>query len=81
MGKCTGVCGGMGGSQHLHKDNFYSNGVLGGTVANAVGIAVAEKSLGGGSVTVVFLTVRLGEGLVYEVDEHRLAFGRCPCCS
>lgn len=30
MGKSTGVCGGRGGSQHLHWNNFYSNGVLGG---------------------------------------------------
>ncbi|HNB54519.1 MAG TPA: thiamine pyrophosphate-dependent enzyme, partial [Anaerolineales bacterium] len=32
MGKATGVCGGRGGSQHLHWQNFYSNGILGGTV-------------------------------------------------
>jgi TPP-dependent pyruvate/acetoin dehydrogenase alpha subunit len=28
MGRSTGVCGGIGGSQHLHRDNFYTNGVL-----------------------------------------------------
>lgn len=43
MGKETGVCRGVGGSQHLHKDNFYTNGILGGTVACAVGSALAEK--------------------------------------
>ena len=29
MGKKDGVCGGRGGSQHLHFKNFYSNGVQG----------------------------------------------------
>ena len=32
MGKAPGVCGGKGGSQHLCKGNFYSNGVLGSIV-------------------------------------------------
>jgi TPP-dependent pyruvate/acetoin dehydrogenase alpha subunit len=30
MGKKSGVCGGIGGSQHLCKGNFYSNGIQGG---------------------------------------------------
>ena len=34
MGKAPGVCGGKGGSQHLCKGNFYSNGVLG-SIASA----------------------------------------------
>ena len=32
MGRATGVCGGRGGSQHLHWGNFYSNGVQGGII-------------------------------------------------
>lgn len=43
MGRATGLCGGRGGSQHLHWRNFYSNGILGGTVAIATGMALAEK--------------------------------------
>ena len=43
MGKPSGVCGGRGGSQHLHWKNFYSNGVLGGTSPIASGIALADK--------------------------------------
>ncbi len=67
MGKATGVCGGLGGSQHLHWKDFYSNGVLGSTAPVAVGAALAEKAKGSGAVTVIFLgDGALGEGVVYE---------------
>lgn len=67
LGKAAGVCGGIGGSQHLHLDNFYSNGILGGTVPCAVGCALAEKAKGNDSiVTVFFGDGALGEGIVYE---------------
>ena len=67
MGKNTGVCGGKGGSQHICKGNFYSNGVQGGIVPNAVGMAYAEKKLGRKSITAVFLgDGTLGQGVVYE---------------
>lgn len=67
MGKASGVCGGRGGSQHLHWRNFYSNGVQGGIVPIAVGAALAEKRKGTRAATVVFLgDGTLGEGVVYE---------------
>lgn len=67
MGKRTGVCAGRGGSQHLHWKNFYSNGVQGGIVPVATGMALAEKFKGSTAVTVVFLgDGTLGEGVVYE---------------
>ena len=67
MGKATGVCGGRGGSQHLHWRNFYSNGVQGGIVPIAAGMALAEKRKGSGAVTVVFIgDGTLGEGVAYE---------------
>ena len=67
MGKVSGVCGGRGGSQHLYWHNFYSNGVLGGTLPVAVGMALAEKRKKSGAVVVVFLgDGTLGEGVVYE---------------
>jgi len=67
MGRSTGVCGGRGGSQHLHWRNFYSNGVLGGTVPLATGMALAEKMRSSRAVTVTFLgDGTLGEGVVYE---------------
>ena len=44
MGKATGVCGGRGGSQHLKWKNFYTNGIQGGIVPIATGMAFAEKN-------------------------------------
>ena len=67
LGRPDGVCGGRGGSQHLHLRNFYSNGVQGGTVGNAVGVALAEKKRRSGAVTCAWLgDGTFGEGLVYE---------------
>lgn len=67
MGRSTGVCGGRGGSQHLHWRNFYSNGILGSTMPLAAGIALAEKMQARSTVTVVFAgDGALGEGSVYE---------------
>ncbi len=67
MGRSTGVCGGRGGSQHLHWRNFYSNGVQGGIAPVATGMALAEKRKGSGAVTVAFLgDGTLGEGVIYE---------------
>ena len=67
FGRPDGVCGGRGGSQHLHLRNFYSNGVLGGTVGNAVGVALAEKTRASGAVTCAWLgDGTFGEGIVYE---------------
>ncbi len=67
LGKATGTCGGKGGSQHLHRGNFYSNGVLGSIVPVATGIALAEKRKGTGAISTVFLgDGTLGEGVTYE---------------
>lgn len=67
MGKKTGVCGGRGGSQHLHWRNFYSNGVQGGIVPVATGMALAEKLNTSDALVVAFLgDGTLGEGVVYE---------------
>jgi 2-oxoisovalerate dehydrogenase E1 component len=67
MGRSTGVCGGRGGSQHLHWRNFYSNGVQGGILPIATGIALAEKQLNTGSIAFCFLgDGTLGQGVVYE---------------
>ena len=67
MGKATGVCGGRGGSQHLQWRNFYSNGVQGGIMPVATGMALAEKRQGNEAVVVAFLgDGTLGEGVVYE---------------
>jgi 2-oxoisovalerate dehydrogenase E1 component len=67
MGKRTGVCGGLGGSQHLFKNGFFSNGIQGGIAPVAAGLALAHKLRGNGDVSVVYLgDGTLGEGVVYE---------------
>jgi len=67
MGKRSGACGGIGSSQHLFNDNFYSNGIQGGIVPVAAGVALAEKQKDSGRVVVVFIgDGTLGEGVVYE---------------
>lgn len=67
MGRSTGVSGGMGGSQHLCKDGFFSNGIQGGIVPVAAGLAFAHKLKRSGNVSVVFIgDGTLGEGVVYE---------------
>lgn len=67
MGKREGVCGGYGGSQHLHKKNFFSNGILGGMPPIAVGMGFAEKIKSTGAISVVFMgDGSLAEGNIYE---------------
>jgi TPP-dependent pyruvate/acetoin dehydrogenase alpha subunit len=67
MGKESGVCGGRGGSQHLHWRNFYANGVLGGTIPMAVGMALAARESHDGGIVFAFMgDGTLGEGVVYE---------------
>jgi pyruvate dehydrogenase E1 component alpha subunit/2-oxoisovalerate dehydrogenase E1 component len=67
LGRAEGVCGGIGGSQHLYKDNFYSNGVQGGMIPVALGAALAEKRKASAAVAVAFLgDGTMGQGIVYE---------------
>jgi TPP-dependent pyruvate/acetoin dehydrogenase alpha subunit len=67
LGRSTGVCGGRGGSQHLQWQNFYANGILGGTIPLAVGMAFAAKAQTTGTVVFAFMgDGTLGEGVVYE---------------
>ncbi len=67
MGRSTGICGGRGGSQHIQWKDFYANGILGGTVPLAVGMALGERESGTGRIVFSFLgDGTLGEGVVYE---------------
>jgi 2-oxoisovalerate dehydrogenase E1 component len=67
MGKRTGVCGGLGGSQHLCAPGFFSNGVQGGIVPVAAGLALGKKlAQQGGLVAVCIGDGTLGEGVIYE---------------
>jgi TPP-dependent pyruvate/acetoin dehydrogenase alpha subunit len=67
MGKSTGLVGGRGGSQHIQWRNFYSNGIQGGIVPVATGMALSEKAHKTGKITLVFIgDGTLGEGVLYE---------------
>ena len=67
MGKQGGPSEGIGGSQHLFGRNFYSNGILGGTSALGVGVAMAEKLNRSRAIVALFLgDGAMGEGIVYE---------------
>lgn len=67
MSKEHGMCAGKGGSQHIHEGNFYTNGIQGGIVPNALGMAWAEKIKGTDNIGIVFLgDGTLGQGVVYE---------------
>jgi TPP-dependent pyruvate/acetoin dehydrogenase alpha subunit len=67
MGLPEGVCGGIGGSQHLAAPGFKSNGVQGGIVPAAAGIAMSHQLDESDAISVVFIgDGTLGEGILYE---------------
>lgn len=69
FGKKTGVCGGIGGSQHMadYSIGFMGcNGITGGGIPVASGMALAEKLQKTGRVTVCFF----GDGAVNQGTFH-----------
>jgi 2-oxoisovalerate dehydrogenase E1 component len=67
LGKASGTCGGIGSSQHLCHNNFFSNGIQGGIVPVAAGYALGNKLKQTGGIGVVFIgDGTLGEGTLYE---------------
>jgi TPP-dependent pyruvate/acetoin dehydrogenase alpha subunit len=67
MGKAEGVVSGLGGSQHVATGGFKSNGILGGTLPAAAGIALAMKLDASDAISVAFMgDGTFGEGVVYE---------------
>jgi TPP-dependent pyruvate/acetoin dehydrogenase alpha subunit len=67
MGKSTGVVEGRGGSQHIQWRNFYTNGIQGGIVPVATGMALAEMTHQTGKISLAFIgDGTLGEGVLYE---------------
>lgn len=67
LGKASGTCGGIGSSQHLCHNNFFSNGIQGGIVPVAAGYALGNKLKGADAVGVVYIgDGTLGEGVLYE---------------
>lgn len=68
VGKSNGVSRGIGGSQHIHSENFISHGILGGLVPFAVGKGVGRSMLRR-SESPIILHIgdgTFGEGIVYE---------------
>ena len=63
----AGVCGGLGGSQHLSAPGFFSPGIPGGLVPVAAGLAFAKKLAGSGGIVAGCIgDGPLGDGVVYE---------------
>lgn len=68
LGRRTGICAGIGSSQHLCANGFFTNGIQGGIVPCAAGHALAAKLRGQhDKIGMVFIgDGTLGEGIVYE---------------
>jgi len=67
-GKPNGVSKGLGGSQHIHAENFLSHGILGGLTPFAVGKGIGRRLLDR-STDPIILHIgdgTFGEGIVYE---------------
>ena len=67
MGKTTGYVLGKGGSQHVQYRNFFCNGITGGMVPVAVGLAFAQKVKQANNITISFFgDGAMNEGYVME---------------
>ena len=67
MGRDGGVCGGVGGSQHLRRGRYFSTGVQGESLPVATGAAWQLKREGRGGIAVPFIgDGTWGQGAVYE---------------
>jgi 2-oxoisovalerate dehydrogenase E1 component len=64
MGLSSGVCGGLGGSQHLFSKGFFSNGIQGSIIPIAAGMAMNTPD---NNIGVVFIgDGTFGQGILYE---------------
>jgi 2-oxoisovalerate dehydrogenase E1 component len=67
LGNSNGISKGIGGSQHLYNTNFISNGIQGGMLPTAAGVAFGNKLKKNNNISIAFLgDGTLGEGVVYE---------------
>jgi acetoin:2,6-dichlorophenolindophenol oxidoreductase subunit alpha len=67
MTKESGYVKGKGGSQHIRYYNFYCNGITGGMVPVATGMAFAQKKMNNRGIAVVFFgDGAMNEGYVME---------------
>ena len=80
LSRVTGICGGMGGSMHLHDKSigFYGSvPIVGGTVPLAVGTALSSKLRSENDVSIAYL----GDGAIEEgVVQESLNFARIKNC-
>ncbi len=68
-GKSTGCCGGRGGSMHLYAPEvglFGTNGLVGGGIPSAVGVAISARVQGSGRIAVPFF----GDGAINHGAFH-----------
>lgn len=67
LGRVGAVCNGVGGSQHIRRDRYYSTGVQGESVPVGVGVALGLKRAGSEGLAMTFIgDGTWGEGSVYE---------------
>jgi 2-oxoisovalerate dehydrogenase E1 component len=67
LGNSNGCSKGIGGSQHLYNNNFISNGIQGGMLPIAAGLAYSNKLVKSNNISIAFLgDGTLGEGILYE---------------
>lgn len=67
MGRRCGFENGMGGSQHIHYKNFYTNGITGGMVPVCLGLAFSLKQSINSKIAVAILgDGSMNEGYVME---------------
>lgn len=67
LGRRGAVCGGVGGSQHLMRDRFWSSGVQGQSLPVATGVALHLSRHDPGAVACVYIgDGTWGQGAVYE---------------
>lgn len=66
MGKSGAVNNGVGGSQHINRDNYYSTGIQGESVPVSAGVALSLKK-NNSDISISFIgDGTWGEGAVYE---------------
>jgi 2-oxoisovalerate dehydrogenase E1 component len=67
LGNVKGCSKGIGGSQHLYNQYFFSNGIQGGMLPTAAGLAYENKLSKKNNISIAFLgDGTLGEGILYE---------------
>jgi TPP-dependent pyruvate/acetoin dehydrogenase alpha subunit len=70
LGRAGGYCGGKGGSMHVSapaQGAMGANGIVGGGIAHAVGLALAAKRLGSGGIAVAFFgDGAANQGVLFE---------------